>query len=264
MAANEIRMSYDLAVFDPSSAPRDRKEFIEWYVRKIESPEEDHGDNPKSLTRALQAWFREMVKIFPPLNGPLAPKNLDSPKLTDYSLAGDFVFISFRWSEEKEGYERVKTLAAKHGLGFFDASGQDGDIFWPVPGWTLSSEKKEHVPMPADLAFEPVLKNLDAKNNSFYILSHESGNYMQCGGSRKQCTVEYRVFDRPNKYDKYKHYVVGHTNGSTAPAHVKMSEGVINLHKGEVLDYLEAAELFELFSRGKKFPKKYAIREKDI
>ena len=84
---------------------------------------------------------------------------------------------------------------------------------------------------------------------------------MQCGGSKKACTVELRLYSSP---DRYKHYVVGHTNASTERASVKMSGGELILQKGEILDAQEAAELFDLFVAGKEFPKKYSLREKSV
>jgi hypothetical protein len=87
------------------------------------------------------------------------------------------------------------------------------------------------------------------------------GNYIQCGGSKTGCTVEFRVYDR---FKEYKHFIVGHADGANEAAAVEMSEGVVNVQKGEVLNSVQAAELFELFFAGKKFPKEYVLREKKI
>jgi len=43
-----------------------------------------------------------------------------------------------------------------------------------------------------------------------------------------------------------------------------MSEGVVNVQNCEVLNAAEAAELFDLFFTGKKIPKKFTLREKDV
>ena len=84
---------------------------------------------------------------------------------------------------------------------------------------------------------------------------------MQCGGSEAECTVEFRVFNDPGNY---KHYEVGHTDGSKQSASVKMSGGVVSVQKGEAITAAEAAELFDLFVAGQIFPKKYALRETDV
>ncbi|MBN8602972.1 MAG: hypothetical protein J0M26_18185 [Planctomycetes bacterium] len=129
-----------------------------------------------------------------------------------------------------------------------------------MPDWKLSCEARGDIPLPLDLAFEEVLNKLDPKKNSFLILEHVSGNYMQCGGSKATCTVEFRTYESPTKY---RHYVVGHAEGSTATAYVKMSGGV-SVRQGEVLNAAEAAELFAHFCAGKKFPHKYALSEKEV
>lgn len=254
-------MSYDLMVFDAAVAPRDRARFFTWYEKEIEW-QESHGYNdPDIPDPALKQWFLEVIKTFPPMNGPLASDDPDDPKVTDYSLGRAVIYCAFAWSQAEAAYKHVKELAAKHGVGFFDVSGAEGDIWWPVAEWKLSCEGRGEIPLPLGPAFGEVLKKLDPKKNSFYILEHDSGNYMQCGGSKTACTVELRVYDGPNEY---KHYVVGHTDGSKQSASVKMSGGVVNVQKGEVLSAVEAAELFSLFVADKDFPKKYALREKDV
>lgn len=132
---------------------------------------------------------------------------------------------------------------------------------YDVSEWKLTCEAKGEIPLPLDLAFGEVLKKLSPKNNSFYILEHKKGNYIQCGGSKSACTVEFRYYDQ---HEKYIHVVIGHANGSKATASVEMSSGAITVQEGEVLTAVEAAELFGLFIAGEKFPKKYSLREKEI
>lgn len=248
-------------VFDAAVAPRERTRFLTWYESQSKW-EESHGYNdPDTPAPTLKKWFREIIKTFPPMNGPLASDDPDDPKVTDYSLGRSVIYAAFAWSQAQAAYKHVKELAAKHEVGFFDLSGDDGGIWWPVPDWKLSCEARGGIPLPLDLTFTEVLGKLDPKNNSFYVLEHDKGDYIQCGGSKPACTVEIRVYDDPAKY---KHFVVGHADGSKEAASVKMSEGVVHVQKGEVLNAAEAAELFSLFFAGKKFPKKYALREKDL
>lgn len=253
-------MSYDLMVFDTIAAPRDRTRFLAWYKKQSEW-EESHGyNNPEIPPPALKKWFCEIIKTFPPMNGPLASDDPDDPKVTDYSIGRSVIYGAFAWSEAEAAYKHVKELAAKYGVGFFDASGNDADIWWPVPEWKLSCEVRGEVPLPLDLAFGEVLNKLDPRKNSFFILEHDNGNYMQCGGSKAACTVEFRVYDGPTEY---KHFVVGHADGSKQSASVTMSGGVVTLQKGEVLNAADAAELFDLFFGGKKIPTQYVLRQKD-
>jgi predicted RNA-binding Zn-ribbon protein involved in translation (DUF1610 family) len=262
-AAAELRridqVSYELMVFDAAATPRDRARFLSWYGKQSEW-EESHGYNdPEVPAPALKKWFREIIKTFPPMNGPLA-SDPDNPKVTDYSLGRSVIYGAFAWSDAEAAYKQVKKLAAKHGVGFFDVSGDEEDIWWPVPEWKFACEARGEIPLPLDLTFAEVLNKLDPQKNSFYILEHDNRCYIQCGGSKAACTVEFRFYDSSKNY---KHYVVGHADASTQTACVRMSEGVVNVQKGEVLNKVEAAELFDLFFAKKKFPKKFTLREKD-
>lgn len=247
-------------VFDAAAAPRDRTRFLTWYEEQCKWQESHGYNNPEIPARDLKTWFREIIETFPPMNGPLAGDDPDNPKVTDYGLGRSVIYCAFAWSEAEAAYKHVKELAAKYEVGFFDVSGDGGEIWWPVPGWKMSCEARGEIPLPLDLKFEEVLNKLDPRKNSFYILEHDNGNYMQCGGSKAECTVEFRVFDAP---ENYKHYVVGRADGSKQSASIKMSGGVVNVQKGEVLSAVEAAELFDLFVVGMNFPKKYALRERD-
>ncbi len=169
-------------VFDPASAPRDRERFLRWFEQQSEWQESHRYNNPEIPVAALKLWFRDIIKTFPPMNGPLARGDFDDPKITDYSLGHSVIYAAFAWSEAATAYKYVKELAAKHEVGFFDVSGNEGDIWWPLAGWKLSCEAKGEIPLPLDLTFAEVMNKLDLKSNSFYILEHDEGNYIQCGG----------------------------------------------------------------------------------
>ncbi len=124
-------MSFDLAVFDPNSAPTDRADFIVWYRAQTQWSEKHSYDDPAVCAPALRAWFHEMREQFPPLNGPFRSEGVDDPKTTDYSLGRSIVYAAFAWSEEAEARDATFELAKKHGIGFFDVSSDDGDVWAP-------------------------------------------------------------------------------------------------------------------------------------
>jgi len=129
-------MSYDLMVFDPASAPRTHAEFIAWYDQQTEW-EEDHGYNdPAVTTPALRAWFMDMIGIFPALNGPFSSEELpeDEALVTDYCIGNSVIYVTFAWSKAEQAYDSAFDLAEKHGLGFFNASSDDAEIWLPVNG----------------------------------------------------------------------------------------------------------------------------------
>jgi len=131
-------MSYDLMVFEKTKAPKTREEFMKWYDKQT-SWEEQHDYQSVNVTSPdLKRFFMEMIETFPPMNGEFAPdnkafsenQNLES-YLTDYSIGYDVIYASFAWSAAGEAYEKMRELAKKHGVGFFDASGRDREIILP-------------------------------------------------------------------------------------------------------------------------------------
>jgi hypothetical protein len=126
-------LSYDLMVFDAAVAPRGGKAFIDWYEQQTQWTE-THGYNaPDVSTAPLRAWFQEIIKTFPPMNGPLASDDVDDPKVTDYSVGQSVIYCAFAWSQAEPAYDQVKRLAAKYRVGFFDVSSNASDIWLPTP-----------------------------------------------------------------------------------------------------------------------------------
>jgi hypothetical protein len=128
-------MSYDLMVFDASSAPRagGRKAFMKWYREVTQWGESHDYQDPDVPAAALKKWFKAIMKDYPPMNGPLAvgEDELDNPNVTEYSFGRTAIYTCFAWSVAKKARKRVVELAAKHGVGFFDVSATDGDVWWP-------------------------------------------------------------------------------------------------------------------------------------
>lgn len=115
-------------VFEPSAAPRDRQEFMAWYRRQAEWSEGHSYDDPSVSTSSLQNWFHDMRQYFPAMNGPFR-SDADDSHVTDYCIGKCVVYVTFAWSVAEEAYERMRSLATKHGVGFFDVSADDGEIF---------------------------------------------------------------------------------------------------------------------------------------
>lgn len=124
-------MSYDLMVFESSSAPRERSQFMEWYAEQTKW-EEDHSYQDHSVaSEALQAWFSEMVVFFPPMNGPLASDDFDDPRVTDHCIGTSVIYSAFSWGVAEEAHTKMRELAIKHRVGFFDVSATSGEILFP-------------------------------------------------------------------------------------------------------------------------------------
>ena len=132
-------MSYDLMVFDPAVAPRDRGQFMEWYSGQTEWSEGHSYDDPANTTPDLQAWYNEIRKTYPNMNGPGAPTDDDlmipgvEDHLADYSIGHHFIYVAFPWTAAEEAYPLVRSLALTYGVGFYDVSGDEGEgeIYFP-------------------------------------------------------------------------------------------------------------------------------------
>ena len=124
-------MSYDLMVFEPSRAPRDRAAFMEWYDRQTTWSEPHGYDDPSATSPRLRAWYEVMIADFADMNGDLPDSAYDDPTITDYCIGRDVIYAGFRWSRAEEAYRAVRDRAEKHGVGFYDVSG-NGEIWLPA------------------------------------------------------------------------------------------------------------------------------------
>ena len=124
-------MSYDLMVFEPSVAPRERAAFMEWYQKQTEWSEDHDYNDPAVASPSLKRWFDEMIKHYPPLNGPLASDDVDDPRVTDHCIGRNVIYSAFGWSCAEDAWITMRSLANKHKVGFFDVSSTDCEIVFP-------------------------------------------------------------------------------------------------------------------------------------
>lgn len=133
-------MSYDLTVFDPRKELRDRTRFEAWFDECSEWADELDYNQPANATVNLQAWFHEMRQSFAPMNGALAPDDVGEradEHVADYTIARDLIYAAFSWRDAEVAYAKAKELAEKHGIGFLDASGDEGAAWFPEPDGSL-------------------------------------------------------------------------------------------------------------------------------
>jgi hypothetical protein len=154
-------MSYDLVVFDPRAQLRDRATFMAWYDARTEWEDGLDYNEPSNASPALQDWFREMIATFPPMNGQLRPADFaDNEWTADYSIARDLILVAFPSSKGMHAYELSRHLAGKHGVGFFDASG-DGGAWFPAGGETLELAHASDPSEGADAGLEKLLRRME-------------------------------------------------------------------------------------------------------
>lgn len=124
-------MSYDMMVFDPSAAPREAAAFIAWFEKQAEWGENHEYEDPAVSSPALQAWFADMAREFPLMNGPLSNDDDDRAEVTDYSIGRQVIYGAFAHSVAERAHGRVQDLAEQHGVGFFDVSADEAAIVFP-------------------------------------------------------------------------------------------------------------------------------------
>ena len=90
----------------------------------------DTCDDYRLCSPALQLWFLEMIETFPPMNGPIASKDYDS-FVTDYCCGKSVIYSAFAWSVADTARRETRGLAIKHRIGFYDVSGDPGEILFP-------------------------------------------------------------------------------------------------------------------------------------
>ncbi|MGS4343997.1 hypothetical protein ACKUSY_00090 [Myroides odoratus] len=131
-------MSYDLMVFKKEAAPKQRADFMEWYDHQTEWTEDHDYNDPKNTALELNNWYVEMIQTFPNMNGEdredLDDDDFDDAYESDYSIGKDVIYVAFAWSIAEEAYNKMYELAAKHGVGFFDVSSNEGAILFPENG----------------------------------------------------------------------------------------------------------------------------------
>jgi hypothetical protein len=129
-------MSYDILAFD-SAATTDAA-FSEWWDGQSQWLEDHSYDTPDVTTSALQAFYADLIRDFPPMNGPGAPTDQEierdpslEARLTDYSIGTQLVYAGFSWSQEQSARTRFQQLADAHGVAVAMVS-DDGRIIRPT------------------------------------------------------------------------------------------------------------------------------------
>jgi hypothetical protein len=119
-------MSYDLAVFEPLAELRVRSTFMQWYKSRTRWGDGLDYSNASNATPALQRWYQDMIGVFPFLDGPAEHEGK-----TEYVIGRDIIYVAFRWDKAAVAYETTRGMAEKHAVGFFNASGDRGEVWFP-------------------------------------------------------------------------------------------------------------------------------------
>ena len=119
-------MSLELMVFVPDSAPTDPDDFFDWFDEQTEWDEDHSYRDAKVAAPPLQAWFKAVSAKFPVL-GVKRQTEYD----TEYSIGREMIHAVFPRGSDEAVRELVFDQASIHRLGVFEASSEDGAIWWP-------------------------------------------------------------------------------------------------------------------------------------
>ena len=128
-------MSYDILAFDPAAVTD--ADFPAWWEAQSQWSEDHSYEDPAVTTADLRSFYHELVRDFPPLNGPDAPTDEDlrrDPELesrtASYSIGTSLVYGAFAWSQAETARATFTALAARHGVAVAVVS-DDGAILRP-------------------------------------------------------------------------------------------------------------------------------------
>lgn len=123
--------------------------------------------------------------------------------------------------------------------------------------WKFSCETKSEIQLPPEYTFPRAFNYLNPETNSFFILENESG-YIQCAGSKQQCTVEFREYGIGGTF---KHFVFYDPSGSNEDVLIRMSSGGVNRKEKHCFGFIQAAKLFTCFHEGLPWPEEVGIED---
>lgn len=106
---------------------------------------------------------------------------------------------------------------------------------------------------------ETVLENLNEINprvKSFFILTNDSGDFVQCAGAKLRLTLEYKRLQKLN--------VLGLDKENKEGISINYSGGAISLQRNEVLTINDAIKVFENFYKTGNVPNSYILRQVEL
>ena len=128
-------MSYDILIFEPAAVSD--KDFPQWWKRVSRWEEPHDYDTTEGSTPAIRSFYRDLVRTFPPFNGPdaLSEEELEEREeqglpVADYTIGADYIYISVGWSDANVFAKTVGQLAWTQRLAVAYLS-EDGSIFRP-------------------------------------------------------------------------------------------------------------------------------------
>jgi hypothetical protein len=97
------------------------------------------------------------------------------------------------------------------------------------------------------------LNEINPRFKSFFILTNDLGDFVQCAGAKLRLTIEFRHFNDLN--------VIGSDKPKKEEISINYSGGAITIQRNEVLTINDAIKIFETFYNTGNIPDDYLLRK---
>lgn len=128
-------MSYDILIFEPDVVTDE--DFPRWWEQVSRWEEPHEYDTTTGSTQAIRSFYRDLIRVFPPFNGPyaLTEEELDAREaeglpVADYTIGADYIYIGVGWSDANALVKIVGQMAWTQRLAVAYVS-EDSSIFRP-------------------------------------------------------------------------------------------------------------------------------------
>ena len=128
-------MSYDILIFEPDAFTDEDFPQCWEQVSRWEEPRD--YDTTEGSTPAIRAFYRDLIRVFPPFNGPDALSDVELEEreeqglpVADYTIGADYIYIGVGWSDANALVKIVGQMAWTQRLAVAYVS-EDSSIFRP-------------------------------------------------------------------------------------------------------------------------------------
>ena len=128
-------MSYDILIFEPDAVTDE--DFPQWWEQVSRWEEPRDYDTTEGSTPAIRAFYRDLIRAFPPFNGPdaLSDAELEEREeqglpVADYTIGADYIYIGVGRSDANALVKIVGQMAWTQRLAVAYVS-EDSSIFRP-------------------------------------------------------------------------------------------------------------------------------------
>lgn len=128
-------MSYDILIFEPDVVTDE--DFPQWWEQVSRWEELRDYDTTEGSTPAIRAFYRDLIRAFPPFNGPdalsdaeLEEREAKGLPVADYTIGADYIYIGVGWSDANALVKIVGQMAWTQRLAVAYVS-EDSSIFRP-------------------------------------------------------------------------------------------------------------------------------------